>query len=380
MASIKQQDNGKWRYRIRYKRDGSFKEVSKSGFKLKSQAQAAAAKLEDRLNKGINVAGGKKAIGDFMNYWLKLRQPEVKASTLTRLTYQTNKYILPTFQFVELDELTRHDCNKWIADLANRVQASTARSIISTFHSALRYAVDEDKLIDNNPLDHIKLPKINYKDKKIKFYTREQLNQLLDFMKTHKDGKWELSKQYYVLFGLLSHTGLRLGEALALKWSDINDDRLTVDENLHYDYHNNASLTTPKTESSYRTILIDKFTQDLLHQQKKNRLEVLVRYKNFKRPSGEFSDLIFYNANGNPLRHSVVRDYMKGVCKLAGVPQLSPHAFRHTHAVLLLESGANIKAVSERLGHATIDMTANVYLHVTKKMETDTIERFSNYV
>ncbi|EHL0042366.1 tyrosine-type recombinase/integrase, partial [Enterococcus faecalis] len=57
----------------------------------------------------------------------------------------------------------------------------------------------------------------------------------------------------------------------------------------------------------------------------------------------------------------------------------SPHALRHSHAVHLLESGSNIKFVSERLGHSTINMTANVYLHVSKKMETDSISRYEKF-
>lgn len=380
MASFTKRPNGTWRYRIRYKDKGKFKEVSKSGFKLKSQAAAAAELVKKQLRRGVNVQDAKQTIGEFMTYWLKIRKKQVKASTFTRLQYQTRKYILPKFQFVQLDQLTRHMCNEWIADLSDKVKASTARTIIVTLHSAIRYAVDEDSLLEYNPLDHIKLPKLSHDDKKIKFYTKDQLNQLLDYMRDHQQGTYENSKQYYVLFGLLAHTGLRLGETIALKWNDINGNQLTVDETIHYDYHNHATFTSPKTDSSYRTIVIDKYTQNLLRLQKKNRLEISVRYKNFKRPTGEFKDLIFYTQFGHPLRHSVVRDYMKSVCKAADVPTLSPHAFRHTHAVLLLESGANIKVVSERLGHATINMTADVYLHVTKTMEDKAIEQFANFL
>ncbi|WP_081621646.1 tyrosine-type recombinase/integrase [Brevibacillus laterosporus] len=67
-------------------------------------------------------------------------------------------------------------------------------------------------------------------------------------------------------------------------------------------------------------------------------------------------------------------------CKRAGVPVLSPHALRHSHAVHLLESGANIKYVSERLGHASVKVTADTYLHVTKKIEDDALSLYERYV
>ncbi|MCI1694497.1 tyrosine-type recombinase/integrase [Aneurinibacillus aneurinilyticus] len=70
----------------------------------------------------------------------------------------------------------------------------------------------------------------------------------------------------------------------------------------------------------------------------------------------------------------------KAVCKRASLPVLSPHALRHTHAVHLLEAGANIKYVSERLGHASVKVTADTYLHITKKIEDDALALYEQYV
>ncbi|WP_423190949.1 site-specific integrase [Bacillus haynesii] len=72
-------------------------------------------------------------------------------------------------------------------------------------------------------------------------------------------------------------------------------------------------------------------------------------------------------------------EYFKEVCKRAGLPILSPHALRHSHAVHLLEAGVNIKYVSERLGHSSIKMTADTYLHVTKKIEDQAMDLYLRY-
>ncbi|MCG7217766.1 tyrosine-type recombinase/integrase [Paenibacillus mucilaginosus] len=92
--------------------------------------------------------------------------------------------------------------------------------------------------------------------------------------------------------------------------------------------------------------------------------EVILRYTNYK-PAKE--NIVFHQHDGRWLRTNVVRDYFKTVCKRAGLPLLSPHALRYTHAVHLLEAGAETKYVSERLGHASVKVTADTYLHVTKK-------------
>ncbi|WP_084423131.1 tyrosine-type recombinase/integrase [Cohnella thermotolerans] len=74
------------------------------------------------------------------------------------------------------------------------------------------------------------------------------------------------------------------------------------------------------------------------------------------------------------------RAWANSKCKRAGLPILSPHALRHTHAVHLLEAGANIKYVSERLGHKSVKITADTYLHVTQKIEDDALALYEQYV
>ncbi|WFA22500.1 site-specific integrase [Paenibacillus mucilaginosus] len=91
-------------------------------------------------------------------------------------------------------------------------------------------------------------------------------------------------------------------------------------------------------------------------------------------------NIVFHQHDGRWLRTNVVRDYFKAVCKRANLPVLSPHALRHSHAVHLLEAGANIKYVSERLGHASVKITADTYLHVTKKIEDDALALYERYV
>jgi len=90
--------------------------------------------------------------------------------------------------------------------------------------------------------------------------------------------------------------------------------------------------------------------------------------------------LMIHQQYGRWLRTNIVREYFKEVCKRAKVPVLSPHALRHSHVVHLLESGANIKYVSERLGHKSTHVTADTYLHITEKLEKESLDLYSNYI
>ncbi|MGK9390672.1 tyrosine-type recombinase/integrase [Bacillus sp. RK1064] len=89
--------------------------------------------------------------------------------------------------------------------------------------------------------------------------------------------------------------------------------------------------------------------------------------------------IIFQNFNGHYLTPSTIRETMQDYCKKAGVDYKGIHGFRHTHAVLLIESGANLKYVSNRLGHKTIKTTADTYVDVTEKIEEDELQKFASY-
>ncbi|MCD8509795.1 MAG: site-specific integrase, partial [Bacillus sp. (in: Bacteria)] len=146
----------------------------------------------------------------------------------------------------------------------------------------------------------------------------------------------------------LSKTGLRISEALALRWEDINGDKITIDKQTSRDDNNNVKLTTLRNSSSYRTIKIEP---DLVRELKKFKMkqnELLLGNPRFRKNE---DSIIFQNFNGHYLTPSTIRETMQDYCKKAGVDYKGTHGFRHTHAVLALEAGASLKYVSNRLGH-----------------------------
>lgn len=378
MASIKQQPNGKWRYRLRYKENGKFKEISKSGFRTKKDAQFSASEIERQYRNGVTINSKNILMSSYLDEWMNVyKKPNVKQSTYLRIERAVRLHIKPTFGAMKLSEISRMDVVKWVNKLSETQKNGTVRSNLTVLYDALNIAVYELNYLEKNVATKVKIPKEQINEE-LKFYTKKQVEKLLSFLSTYKMSKYSHSIQYYVLFTLLTRTGLRLGEALALEWTDISGDKLTISKNLSYDDHNNSTITTPKSKSSLRTIKIDNFTKKILKKHKINKSECMLMYMNYKAPINP--TIIFSNENGNYLRHSVVRDFFYVSCRRADVPILSPHALRHSHAVHLLESGVNIKYVSTRLGHSSISITADTYLHITNKIEEDALDLYQKYM
>ncbi|MED1642127.1 tyrosine-type recombinase/integrase [Brevibacillus agri] len=382
MASFRKRGQN-WEYRIVFidRQTGKQKEKSKGGFRTKKEAQLAAAEEEARINYFGFAENGNERVDHFFADWLEIyKKPNVKPITYSVQERNVRLNILPRWGHYRLKDLTRNEYQKWINELRGRYSEGTVRRIHSIFSTAMNDAVHEFQIMRENPIQKIKIPKQVDKSNKVAYFTREQLERFLESVKTPmKNAKYQHSIQYYALFTLLARTGLRIGEALALTWEDLDFDTksLTVNKTLVYPLNSQPYLSTPKSKNSERTIKLDDSTIKLMRRHRINQIEVCLMYKNYK-PAKD--NIVFHQHDGRWLRTNVVREYFKEVCKRADLPVLSPHALRHTHAVHLLEAGANIKYVSERLGHASVKVTADTYLHVTKKIEDDALALYERYV
>ncbi len=372
----------KWEYRISYmdRRTGTPKEKTKGGFKTKKEAQFAAVTAEKDINYFGFAEDGNELVEKFFADWLEIyKKPFVKPMTYTLQEQNVRLNIVPRWGKYRLKDLSRSDYQKWINDLRDHYSEGTVRRIHSIFSTAVNDAVHEFNIMRENPIKKIKIPKDIEKTDKISFFTTEQLEKFLTVLKAPtKNAKYKISIQPYAIFGLMSRTGIRIGEALALTWDDFDEvnKKLTINKTLVYPLNSTPYLSTPKSKKSNRVITLDDAAVKLLKKHRVNQKEVLLAYENYKPAT---TNIIFHQHDGRWLRTNVVRELFKAKCKQAALPILSPHALRHTHAVHLLESGINIKYVSERLGHASIKAT-EVYLHVTKKIENDALSLYERYV
>ncbi|WP_226669405.1 tyrosine-type recombinase/integrase [Metabacillus litoralis] len=382
MATFRKLPSGKWQARV--SKDG--KERSIGTFRTKKEAEIEAAKVEERIYYGQTLNDRNMLFEDAVKDWLEHKKASVKESTFVQLEVIIRNHIMPTFGDKKIMTIKRTEIKRWITtfgeidkDGNEKYSFGSRLKYLSVMKSILHHAVHELEVLEKNPADKLKVPvqdAVAIKKEKVKYFSLQELNQLLDFMKIYKHQRFPDYQLYYMLMFFLSKTGLRISEALALRWSDIDGDKITIDKQTSRDDNNKVKLTTLKNSSSYRTIKIeDEVLRELKKFKMKQNELILGNPRFYKNNEG----IIFQNYNGNYLTPSIIRETMQDYCKKAVVDYKGTHGFRHTHAVLMLESGVSLKYVSNRLGHKSIKTTADTYLDITEKIEEDELKKFASY-
>ncbi|WP_233135129.1 site-specific integrase [Terribacillus sp. 7520-G] len=222
------------------------------------------------------------------------------------------------------------------------------------------------------PKKQLTVEELEKEEEEVIFLEKEELAHFLNL--AHSNGL----EMDYLIFTLLSYTGLRIGELLALKWGDFNEKQATIRvTKTIYNRTNHFmkyQLLTPKTKGSIRTIKIDEMIVSLLkkHRLKQNEIKL----KN--RLVYQDNEFIFAREDGHPQLRKVVETRLKRLLKKAKIEKnITPHSFRHTHISLLSEAGVGIKEIQQRLGHTDINTTMNIYAHMTANMEEKASQQFS---
>lgn len=184
------------------------------------------------------------------------------------------------------------------------------------------------------------------------------------------------SEQMRLLLWVAVVTGLRQGELLGLKWSDLDwtSRRIQVQRQVQRRKGDGLVFCEPKSASGRRVIVLGKSTIEKLREYRNNQLKesILLGEK------WQDYDLIFPSPIGTPLDPSNVLKAYKDCLKRAGLPNLRFHDLRHSAATLMLQQGVNPKIVSERLGHSDISLTLNTYSHVLPPMQEEAAEKMDD--
>ncbi|ETT32170.1 site-specific integrase [Paenibacillus sp. FSL R5-808] len=382
MATFRKLKSGKWQARV--SRDG--KEFSIGTFRTKKEAEIEAGKVEERIYYGQTLNDRNMMFDEVVDEWLEEKQRNVKEPTFIQIETIVRLHIKPSFENKRIMKIRRSEIKKWIQSYVDKVDDEgdpeysygSCLKYLSIMKSIFHFAVFELEVLEKNPADRLRVPVKDSTEKKevVKYFSLTELNKLLDFMKDYKHQRFEQYPLYYMLMYFLSQSGLRISEALALRWTDLEGNQLNVERQTSRDNNNNLKITTLKNTSSYRTIGLESDVLKELKKFKAKQNELILGNKSFIQNKDQ---IIFQNYLGNYLTPSTIRETIKEYCEKAGVEYKGTHVFRHTHAVLLLESGASLLYVSKRLGHKTIKTTADTYSAITKKIEEDELKKFASY-
>ena len=232
------------------------------------------------------------------------------------------------------------------------------------------------RVIELNPMSDIKKPKYHStKENQTKLWTKEQLNYFFNFINDNNNiDQTFYNKTLSMIIHLIAYTGMRIGEASALNWSDVNykEKTIKIDKALRQ-VGNNLVLGTPKTKTSIRKIYVDNFTLELL---KKHHLQQKKHLMKFGITNNK---IMFINTNNSYLPRSILTTF-KRFQKKAGLPIITIHGLRHTHTSLALEAGSSIKEIQNRLGHSNSSITLDVYTHINENSLKETGETFAKFI
>lgn len=320
--------------------------------------------------KTVTKAVTVKNYKELAELWLKSYEMTVKPQTFIATKRMIYNHLTPVFGELKLDKLSVSYIQGFINDLSKEfVHFGTVHSINKR---VLQYGVSL-QLIPFNPARDVILPKVVKPDNKaIKFIDYDDLKALMSYMEKLSNKKYSYYFDY-VLYSVLLATGCRFGEAIALTWSDIDFENATIDINKNYNRLVDI-VGTPKSKAGFRVISIDQKTVNLLRLYKNRQRQL------FTDISSEAPEVVFATPTRKYQNTAIRQESLDRRLKEIDCPRFTFHAFRHTHASLLLNAGISYKELQYRLGHATLAMTMDIYSHLSKDKEKEAVSYYEKAI
>lgn len=341
------------------------------GFKSYAEAEAVFNKMS-QIKPDNFVKQKQIKVSELRDLWFENYKTQVKESTANKNKQVFDNHIIPDFGNQYIDKITVAELQKWADRKAKQIVKY--RDAINEFNALFEYGIRLN-YVSENPLKRIIIPKKTSRprrDTEHNVYTRDELNQFLEVAK-------EYGLVQYTYFKLLSSTGLRKSEALALTWSDINLNAgtLSVNKTLAYGLNGKTIIQSPKSPKSKRILPISDSLK-----------EVLIDYKQKQKI---LSSKLFHTIKGTYLRMSKPDQWLNSIYAkdhqdkvkyaekynlnlLPDLKRITVHGFRHTFATLLIaETNVKPKTVQMLLGHENIQMTLDIYTHINKKNTEDAV-------
>ena len=348
-------------------------QIKKQGFKSKDEALEAYLNYKLKIVKGEYEPLNKKKLTfkQLFESWEKVYKTTVKESTYAVTMRYFNNHILSALGNIYIEKITVAECQKAVNEWFEEAPHTFDR-FIHYASKVFKYGIDME-LLTSNPMEKVIKPKLKERPQQYQeFYDKDELNKFLSCAK-------KCNFRYFVYFRLLAYTGMRKGESLALKWSDIDfeTNTISITRNVTTGLNNRPYISNGKTANSVRRIPVDSETMNYLKEWRYcQQKDMLKKGFNFL----DADNYIFPTINNGITSLSKPRQWNKSICDKFGLRRIKIHGFRHTHASLCYSAGLNAKEIQKRLGHADSKTTMNVYTHVMKNDEKKAVKKFADFM
>lgn len=378
-GSVKQADNGSWYFIIdvpsaeldangKPKR----KQTRRRGFKTRRDAQAELTRTLGTLEQQTYVAPANQTLAQFLTTtWLPAIESTIKLSTFESYRRVIRRHVIGRpigarkMQQVDGPALNQLYALMLAGDATHpALSRKTVRYCSTILHRAFKDAM-RWQIVSRNPVEASDPPKPGDRPE-FTIWSASELQAFLDVASSHRQSG---------LWWILGTTGMRRGEALGLRWSDVDWDAstVTISRALLATEKGAKTWSTPKTKASRRTVVLDEDTITALkaHRARQNqeKLALGAGYQDH--------DLIAALVDGSPTAPSRITEQFGRLAQRAGLPRIRLHDLRHTHATLALEAGIHPRVVQERLGHSHVSVTLGIYSHVDTRMQVDASNRMA---
>jgi len=322
-------------------------------------------------DKGIFIKPTKETMGEYLKVWLTDSiTPNLAGNTTNLYAFLCKKHIIPALGNIPLVALKPQQLQRFYAEKkASGLSARTVQLLHVVIHKSLKNACKLG-LISRNVAESIDPPK-NVRHE-MRVMSEADLHLFLEMA---------YGTGYYALFYTLCFTGMRRNEALALRWSNVDLllCQLSITQSMEHFYSavdgERTRFKEPKTEKSRRLIALSPSTVGVLREHRESQEK---RRQELGLPLITDDELVFSNWDGSPLLPDSVTQRWRRLARQCGLSGITPHSARHTHASLLLKQGVHAKIVQERLGHASITLTLDLYSHVAPGLQQAAAQKFDD--
>ena len=315
-----------------------------------------------KIGNGLTFSGTQVTLSKFVDSWLNGKELSIRPQTVSAYRALVKQHIMPLMGEMRLQDIQpTHLKQLYLSKKEEGRGARTVQVIHMVMHAVLRQAVKEG-ILGRNPADAVQRPKVETAERHI--LTEEQAQQLIIATE---------NTRYGTLIYMALMTGMREGELLGLKWSDLDwtKGQLYIQRQLQVKKVNGSVMVPPKTKAGVRHIKLGPGTLGRLVSHRE--LQELLKDGNQAR--WEENDLIFPNTIGKPMSARNMYEDYKALLKENGLPAINFHALRHTALSIMLDMGTPVNTVQKWAGHSMASVTTDTYGHSMAHAENEVAAR-----
>lgn len=311
-------------------------------------------------------AASQMTVDTWFDSWIASREKIVKPNTVRNNRERYNINIKPIIGHMVISDVKPMHCQEVLNQMKEKYKGSTIYMTLTTMGSMFLEAEANEIIIKTPVTNRVKMPKPI--EKKIRYLNLEEQQAFL---------KAAEKSSNYRQFRFVLETGVRTGEMIGLTWScvDFQKKEIRIEKTLEYRHSTKEwRWGTPKTKAGKRTIPMTDACYNLLkemyEERKKLRIIPLDR---------QFRDIVFLNRKNMPTKNSAYDTTLYKLCEKSGIEHFSMHSLRHTFATRCIEAGMNPKTLQIILGHASLAVTMNTYVHITNDEKQKGMQIFEQY-